>query len=423
MNHTGGVAERSRRFEQGVEIATWVIIILALIFIRFIPKKLIDTDEVYFLGGGILSFALFYYYVASKFLTKRTRVWVKNISDVVFIGILIHLLKDFQIYFFALYFIPLIAGALMLNLIDALLIATIAALFVGAEIILSGQGLIGESQIFLGTWQIAAIMIITLFTRFLAIQLNEERKAKRIAIRESLHAYETSRIQKEFTAQSAHHLMTPLSIIQGDLSLVLSGDMGKLTPKQKRFLNTVYRHIQRLIHLVQQMLELASSEERKVALNIQKVDLLSLISDVVEEMHERARGKQVAIIFEKPREKIPPMLLDPDKIEEVFINLLDNAIKYTERGHVILTVHSPKEQWIEIDVADTGIGIKKEELPHLFTRFYRAPEAMGVEKEFGTGLGLSITKLLVEKHGGKIWATSTFGKGSTFSVKLPVAVG
>lgn len=422
MKHRGvSVLDLEHKYARYAEMASWAVMILVLIFVRFIPREIIAKDSVYYLAGGILAFALLYYYVFTRYLTPKQRFWVKNVTDVVFISILIHLLQDFKTFFFALYLLPLISASLYLNIIDSLLLAVVAVVFVAAEIFLQSQELIDPERLLVGSWQIAFMVFITLFTRFLALQLVEEREAKKRAVRESVRAAEISRIQREFTAQSGHQLLTPLSIIQGDLSLFLSGTLGKVTPKQHQFLEIIYRHTQRLIRLVNEMMTLSSAEEKRAVMHVSKTDLNELVETVVEEMRPKAEGKGLRLSFEGER-GLPPILLDPDKIEQVVLNLLDNAVKYTKKGFVFVNVQRMPGNWVTVSVKDTGPGIKKEDQERLLTtRFFRSPETQMVAKEEGTGLGLAIAKVLVEKHGGKIWFESEVGKGSTFSFKLPVA--
>jgi len=412
--------EVEHKYARYAEMASWVVMILVLLFVRFIPQEIIDKDSVYYLAGGIMSFALLYYYVFTKYLNPRQRFWIKNVTDVVFIAILIHLLQDFKTFFFALYLLPLISAALYLNVIDSLLLATTAVLFVGAEIFLQSQELIQPERLIIGSWQIAFMVFITLFTRFLALQLVEERSAKKRAVRESVRAGEISRIQRDFIAQSGHQLLTPLSIIQGNVSLFLAGTLGKTSPKQKEFLETIYRHTQRLVKIVDEMMRLASAEERRATLHVQPSDLNELVETAVDEMRPRAEEKGLKVHFEAAG-GLPKLLLDPDKIEQVILNVMDNAVKYTKKGLIFITVKKMPGSWVQVAVKDTGPGIKAEDQGHLFDRFFRAPDIQQVAKEEGTGLGLSIAKVLIEKHGGKIWFESEYGKGSTFYFKLPVA--
>lgn len=422
MKHRGAqtALDVEHKYARYAEVASWAVMILVLLFVRFIPKEIIDKDSVYYLAGGILSFALLYYYVFTKYLSTRQRFWVKNVTDVVFISILIHLLNDFKSFFFALYLLPLISASLYLNIIDSLLLATVAVSFVAAEIFLQSQELIQPERLIVGSWQIAFMVFITLFTRFLALQLVEEREAKKKAVRESVRAYEISRIQQDFIAQSGHQLLTPLSIIQGNISLFLSGTLGKITPKQRQFLETVYRHSQRLIGLVDEMMALASMEEKRATLHVVKSNLNEIVETAVDEMRSKAADKRLKMQFEGVR-GLPALLLDPDKIEQVILNLLDNAVKYTKKGFVFATIKRIPGNWVQVSVQDTGPGIKPDDQEHLFDRFFRAPDVQQIAKEEGTGLGLSIAKVLVEKHGGKIWFESTYGKGSIFYFKLPVA--
>ncbi len=422
MQHRGAntILDVEHRYARYAELVSWLVMILVLIFVRFIPQELIAKDSAYYLAGGILSFALLYYYVFAKYLNPRQRFWVKNVTDVLFIAILIHLLRDFKTYFFALYLIPLISAGLYLNVMGSLLLATVAVTFVAAEIFLQSQQLIQPERLIIGSWQIVFMVFITLFTRFLAQQIIEERAAKKKAIRESIHAYEISRIQREFIAQSGHQLLTPLSIIQGDASLFLQGTLGKLTPKQHQFMETIYRHSQRLVRLISEMMHLASIEERRATMHVVQTDLNQLVATIVDEMRPKAEEKRLRMVFE-PDKGVPAMLLDPDKIEQVVMNILDNAIKYTKKGFIFVTVKRIPGSWVQVAVKDTGPGISEKDQAQLFTRFFRAPDIQKISSEEGTGLGLAIAKILVEKHGGKIWFTSTLGKGSTFYFKLPVA--
>jgi len=130
---------RFGRYEKIIEVTTWVIMIIIIFGVRFLPIRLIDNDEVYYLIGGIVSFALLYYLVIYKYFPPTKRLYFKTVADIVLIGVLIHVLKDYGQYFFALYFLPIAAAALELEFINALLIATVASVFVVFEVFLGSQ--------------------------------------------------------------------------------------------------------------------------------------------------------------------------------------------------------------------------------------------------------------------------------------------
>lgn len=223
-------------------------------------------------------------------------------------------------------------------------------------------------------------------------------------------------IRTEFVANVSHELRTPLTSINGFLETLLDGAIDN--PKVARnFLEIMNGESKRLARLIDDLLKLSSLEDRKSSLNKQPVNLRGVINQTVRMFSSQAREKGIEIMASLPKE-MPEVPGERGFLEQVMVNLLDNAIKYTLPGGKIEIGALEIGNNIKVYVADSGIGIPKESLPRIFERFYRVDKARSRDIG-GTGLGLSISKHIVEAHGGKIVVESD-SEGSTFSFTLPL---
>ncbi len=244
------------------------------------------------------------------------------------------------------------------------------------------------------------------------------RGAHLILIRDLSKIHEAETLEHDFVSMTSHQLFTPLSIIRGNVSLLLAEDLGKINPKQRSFLDQSMIATKKMVNLVTELLSISRLEEREIQLAFVPTDLDKLIADTVKQLAIFAKEHEIVLHYEHPKTKPPKITVDPDKITQVLQNLIDNAIKYTPaKGHVTLSLQTKPDQLI-IDVKDTGIGIPTADVPKLFQRFYRSSNVLGLDSK-GTGLGLYIARVIVERHHGTISVTSDEGHGSTFSVALP----
>lgn len=407
------------RYETIIEVSTWLIMIAVIFGIQLIPNHQVDTVKAYLLVGIIIAFALIYYLIVYKYFPRTKRLYIKDIADIVFIGILIVILKDWGQYFYALFFLPIAAAALSLELINALLIALIASLFVVFEIFLGSQGLYPEtsSQVYQGIWQIGLMLIITIFCRLLAIQVRHERLAKEEAIEREKLLKEAAARQIEFLALTSHQLLTPLSMIRGFASNLQFEKLGKLTPSQNDAAKEIYLNSRRMTDLVTDLLSISHIKEGKIPLNIQKNDLRGIITNIVKQFNETMPKKEVKIIYQNS--EIEPFDFDKEKIRQVIIMLVDNALKYTTRGEIKITATQDAAN-TTVTIQDQGIGIDQADFDKLFRPFFRGKNILELDNK-GTGLGLYIARLLIEKHHGKIWAKSPGQNlGATFTFTIPL---
>ena len=286
------------KYDMLIEAITWIVVIVIIFGVRFLPEKLIAEDQAYLLIGGIVAFALFYYLVVYKFFQRTQRFYFKIIADVVLIGILIHVVKDYGQYFFALYFLPIAAAALSLEFINALLIAVIAAVFVVFEIFLGSQNLLPQSQqLYQGAWQIGLILLITIFCRALAVQLGQERTAKEESLaREKMLQEESSR-NKEFLSLTSHQLFTSFSMIRGFSSMLTDNSYCKLSPKQQDAAQEIYKNTTRMVDLVTELLSISRIQAGSFEVKKSHVNINKLICDVVGQFNKTNFKKDVKIVY------------------------------------------------------------------------------------------------------------------------------
>ena len=216
-----------------------------------------------------------------------------------------------------------------------------------------------------------------------------------------------------FVANVSHELKNPLVIIKESLSNILDGISGTINPKQREVLEIGKKSVERLIRLVVDLLDLSKIEAGKMSLKLEQVDLKQVVSEVLK-MYEREISKKELALKREAQGNVGLIWADRDKLTEVTINLLNNAIKYTLRGTITIKL-AGDETKVRFEISDTGPGIPVEYQQKIFDKF----ERITAEKQEGTGLGLPVVRDIVELHKGKIWVESKAGSGSKFIFTLP----
>jgi signal transduction histidine kinase len=224
--------------------------------------------------------------------------------------------------------------------------------------------------------------------------------------------------KSEFISIASHQLRTPLTVIKGYASMMLDGSFGEMSAPIKENMTKVFDSNERLIGLVEDLLNISRIESGRLKFDFEKAQLDEVVSSVVEELTPSAEAKALKLAYEKKGD-LPEMMLDKRKIRQVIMNITDNSIKYTKAGSINITLEFVKNK-LRFCIKDTGMGISPSDLPNLFKKFSRGEDTSIVHTE-GTGLGLYVGKQMVEAHGGKIWAESEgVGKGSAFCFELPI---
>jgi signal transduction histidine kinase len=236
-------------------------------------------------------------------------------------------------------------------------------------------------------------------------------------MREVTQQRELDRLKDDFVATVSHELRTPLTSMMGFLEMIREGEAGDLTDEQRRFLAIVYRSSERLQRLVGDLLFVARLDANGLQMQFAGVDLTDVVRENVENTSALARSRSIELIAEL--EHVPPVMADRERLAQLVTNLLSNAIKFTPDGGRVTVRAFVDGSAAVVEVEDTGIGIPAGEQGRLFQRFFRSSTA--TEQAIpGTGLGLVITKAIAEAHGGSVTVRSEVGKGTLFSVRLPL---
>jgi signal transduction histidine kinase len=226
------------------------------------------------------------------------------------------------------------------------------------------------------------------------------------------------RERTEFFASLSHEFRTPLAVILRQADLLLD----PRTPKTSRWAHETGASLRdsgrQLLHLINEILELAKAEVGGLEVTFEKVRLDEVVSDARRTMEGLAKGAGISLSMRVPR-TLPPVQADPMRLREIILNLVDNAVKYTPKGGRVSVSAIARNRHVEISVADTGVGIPSEANERIFEPFYRVKGIRTQQRQPATGLGLALTKKLVEAHGGEISFVSKPGSGSTFTFTLP----
>lgn len=240
-----------------------------------------------------------------------------------------------------------------------------------------------------------------------------------VVIRDITSEYEIAQMKNEFVSTVSHELRTPLTSIKGYVDLILDGDAGEINEIQREFLGIVKENSDRLVELINDMLDISRIESGRIHLKVEPQYVPDLIAGAIDTFRAVLSQAEREVVLDVPND-LPLVAADSDRVRQVLINLVSNALKYSPAGGTITVSAEKAGDSVRIAVSDEGLGISAEDQRLLFTKFYRVDSAMTREIG-GTGLGLSICKSIIELLGGEIGADSELGHGSTFWFTLPVA--
>ncbi len=243
------------------------------------------------------------------------------------------------------------------------------------------------------------------------------RKTKDKIQEQNIKLKKLDELKSTFLNVTSHELRTPMASIKGYIQMILKQTLGQTTDEQKKALNVVLRNIERLDHLIQDILDISRLESGTMKFITEKTDIYNMINEIRETMQSSASEKNI-VIKTDINENIPNIVVDHDRIKQVIINFINNAIKFSEKDKEIIIRVNQEEENIIFEIQDFGRGIPKEKQKKVFETFYQVDS--GMDRKFGgAGLGLAISRGIVIAHGGNIWVESEEGKGSTFKFTLP----
>lgn len=223
----------------------------------------------------------------------------------------------------------------------------------------------------------------------------------------------------EFISMASHQLRTPLTSIKGYISMLLEGDVGKVTPDQKHLLDEAFISSERMVRLIGDFLNVSRLQTGKFVVEKQPVDLAKVVGQEIDSLLPNAAARGLNFSYKAPK-NIPELELDDSKIRQVIMNFADNAIYYSKEKSTIKINLKADKSWVEFTVKDSGIGVPEKEKDQLFNKFFRATNARK-QRPDGTGVGLFLAKKVIDAHDGQIIFESKEGRGSTFGFRLPLA--
>ena len=363
----------------------------------------------------------------SLYLTSRMKIFPQRMGDCVQVIVWILILSSANTYWGGPMRVygPLFITFILLIPFFALLLDSFLPYFIGGtlSILLILDFLFLEPISSLSIFQLISIVPTIFVIAFISSSLiqrilTEQQIKQRLQI-----AYaELKKLdvaKSEFISIASHQLRTPLTAIKGYISMIMEKLYGQPPEKMGKPLENIYRSNERLIKLVNDLLNVSRIEAGRMEMKIEKLSIEDLITSVVEELKNAAKEKDLYLKWEKTKKPLPKIAIDREKIRQVIMNVVDNAIRYTEKGGVTIKCKAQNEK-CKIEVSDTGTGLTKYEISKMFESFSRGAAGTRLYTE-GVGLGLYIARRFVEMHDGKIWVESKGkGKGSTFYIELTI---
>jgi signal transduction histidine kinase len=230
------------------------------------------------------------------------------------------------------------------------------------------------------------------------------------------HEKAVDRMKSEFISVASHELRTPMTSIKGSVDLILSGFAGETSPEMQELLEIAQKSCDRLVRLVNDILDLSKIESGQLKLNLERMDVTEVAVRAICSVKPLADKTEVRLRVER-RSPLPIVEADPDRIEQAITNLLSNAVKFSPPKAEVVVELTADNEWVQCCVRDQGVGIADMDLHRIFGKFQQLAEG---RRRGGTGLGLAITRGLIDEHRGSIWVESRVGEGSRFIFRLPI---
>lgn len=260
------------------------------------------------------------------------------------------------------------------------------------------------------------LIIVIMLVLIIALLANHIRFLRYVNLYDKLK--EVDEMKDEFISIASHELKTPMATIKGYINMMLEGLTGKIDPVARDHLIKVNDNVERLDILVSELLDVSRLEQERMQFDLQQVSFTKITEKVINEMMPYAKRKNLELVEDKFAQELPNVFVDPDRIQQVLTNLISNAIKYTQKGSVKV-IYAINEENLLVSVKDTGIGMTQKDMERLFEKFYRIKNEKTTEIP-GTGLGLWLSKNIAEKMNCQLEVKSEVGKGSEFTIKIPV---
>ena len=277
-------------------------------------------------------------------------------------------------------------------------------------------------------WKGLLFVLFLIFGYYLIRAMQREEFRRKDAERLTLEIKKLDEAKTQFMLATQHHLRTPLTAIQGYLSMITEGSYGEINPIAMEKIRRALESTQNLIKLINEFLDIAQFEVGKEVILRKNTQIKDVLQEIINELQHETEVKKLYLKLDKPfidgqeTDDLPKMMIDGGKIKEAVYNVVNNSIKYTPAGGVTIKYGVEKDK-LKIEIKDTGIGMEKKDVESLFERTFERGESAKRVYTTGRGIGLYLSGQIIKSHGGRIWATSEGkDKGSTFHIELPVNI-
>ena len=417
-----------KKVERLIEISSGILVISGLLIINLPILPTPDKTVIYVTAFSVIIFAFSWHRIKLP-LSALNKNFIESAVYLVAIALIVHATGGTRSYFNFLYLLPnlnISTSSTRWRTFSSWLIASIfifgEALFFPQPTLrpVEGFDIPPYSLAILNSW---AVGLVSVYGRYLSREVETAQTAATGATLEKEKS--VNKLKDEFLFIIAHELRGPITAIRGYLELFLSGEVAKVDGEMRNLALAASDQSERLNDLIFELLDLSRLEVGKLKLVNETFDINTYLEQILKKEIRRAREKKIDLASKSTKE-IVLVYADKERVREVVLNLIENAIKYTgEFGKIWVWVDS-KDKKSYISVVDTGVGIREEDLPHLFDRFHQPTstsksDGVGVKKQKSIGLGLFLANSLVEKMGGEIFVESQPGKGSKFTFTLPIS--
>jgi len=389
--------------------------IFYLLFSNLEKKKRISFTE-NLQTKYILFASIFYAFAASDFIINYGIEFYPPgfLFILIFLGITAYAIVKHYLFGIRVILTELLVGSIALILLIQVLTAPIFWLKILGFLLLLLFGISGSLLI-------KSILKEIKYREELRIAKENIEKAYEVEKKAHQELKKLDETKNQFILITQHHLRTPLTTMKGYMSMLLDGTYGKVDEEFKKPLLNFQTSTEGLIKLVNEFLDISQLQVGGGIFNLKKVQIEDLLSEIFKELEPEVAMKKLYLKFEKPKEPLPQIKADPGKLKAALFNIIDNGIKYTEEGGATIRCKI-KDNRLQIEVRDTGIGMTKEEINALFTGFFKRSEEAKKVYATGRGIGLFVSSQIIKTHQGTVWAESEGrGKGSAFYIELPIS--
>jgi signal transduction histidine kinase len=404
-----------------------VLCLLVVLYLKFVVNFVFPIEPIIILFLVITAVNGLYRLVTPRFPDFSHHFmfyYLRSTFDAAMITILIHYTGGVKSPFILIYLIGLISVSIIGQTNIAYVLAIQVALFYLASNLLEASFVLPHYQLpilqgslYLNINYILALTCSLLLTSLTLIYMVSFLTRKIINSQQQIEALSNARIH--FINQVAHEIRSPLTSVVGYTQLLTEQKLGPLPEAQQEPVHIIQRQAQRILDMVNDLLNISRLESGTVKLNKKSASLIEVARQAIEAFGPQINAKKIILVQEFDPQT-PPVVIDEDKMIEVFTNLISNSIKFCGNGCRVFLSIAPGKNEVLVSLRDEGLGIEPVDLPHIFERFYRANKESAERK--GTGLGLALTKTIIEAHGGRIWAVSAgVGQGTIFYFALPLS--